>query len=190
MTDIVYSYVNQAQNNQRHILAVMVDNESGVLARVVGLFSGRGYNIESLTVAEVDEKEKISRITIVTSGDEAIITQIKAQLERIVPVHSVYDLSTECVPVERELGLVKVRGDKALLKKAHATAIKLGAQVVDATDQSYVFEFTGTELEIDGFIKTMQPLGLINIARTGVVAVSRGAVNLRDLRKLKSKATG
>lgn len=190
MSDIVYSYVEKDADDRRHILAVIVDNEPAVLARVIGLFSGRGYNIQSLTVAEIDPVEKISRITIVTLGDESIIQQIRAQLERIVPVHGVFDLSVECVPVERELGLVKVRGDAALLQKAKQTALERGAKLADETSESYIFEISGEEGDVTAFIETMRPLGLINIARTGVVAVSRGAMNLRDLRRQQSEAEG
>lgn len=188
MSDIVYSYTEREDNPQRHILAVIVDNEPAVLARVIGLYSGRSYNIESLTVAEVDHVEKISRITIVTSGDETFINQIRAQLERIVPVHGVFDLSVECVPVERELGLVKVRGEQKLIQEALTVATDLGARVVDESPTSFVFELSGTEDDITRFIETLRPLGLVNIARTGVVAVSRGPDNLRDLRRKQRDA--
>ncbi|MGB1539675.1 MAG: acetolactate synthase small subunit [Rickettsiales bacterium] len=110
MSDIVYSYIDKPAEKHRHIFAIVVDNEAGVLARVIGLFSGRGYNIESLTVAEIDAEKKTSRITIVTTGDDMIIEQIRAQLERLVPVHTVFDLTVECKPIERELAMVKVRG--------------------------------------------------------------------------------
>lgn len=185
MSDIVYSYVDKAPQKNRHIISAMVENEFGVLARVIGLFSSRGYNIESLTVAEVDAKEKISRITVVTSGDDMIIEQIKAQLERLVPVHSVHDLTVECKYVERELALIKVRSKGEERVEALRLADIFRARVVDTTTESFVFEITGVSEKIDTFFELMRPLGLINIARTGVVAISRGPSNLRDKRKKK-----
>lgn len=186
MNDIVYSETHRKPNHHRHIISAMVENETGVLARVIGLFSARGYNIESLTVAEVDAQEKISRITVVTSGDDMIISQIKAQLERLVPVHSVYDLTMECKYVERELALIKVRSTGAKRVEALRIADIFRARVVDITTQSFVFEITGESEKIDTFIDMMRPLGLINIARTGVVAISRGPSNLRDKKKFTS----
>lgn len=183
MSDIVYSYVDKAPQNHRHIISAMVENEFGVLARVIGLFSSRGYNIESLTVAEVDAQEKVSRITIVTTGDDMIIEQIKAQLERLVPIHSVHDLTLECKHIERELALIKVRGVGEERVEALRLAEIFRARVVDTTRESFVFEITGLSEKLDSFIDLMRPLGLINIARTGVVAISRGPANLRDKRK-------
>lgn len=183
MSDIVYSYVDRPPQKNRHIISAMVENEFGVLARVIGLFSGRGYNIESLTVAEVDAKQKLSRITIVTSGDDMIIEQIKAQLDRLVPVHSVHDLTIECKHIERELGLVKVRSTGEQRVEALRLAEIFRARVVDTTTESFVFELTGVSEKLDTFIELLRPLGLINIARTGVVAISRGPANLRDKRK-------
>ena len=158
-----------------HTLAVLVDNEAGVLARVIGLFSGRGYNIDSLTVAEVDHKGHRSRITIVTRGTMAVIDQIKAQLGRIVPVHQVIDLTTEAQPVERELALFKVAatGDKRIESLRLAEIFR--ANVVDSTLESFVFEITGTPDKIDAFAELMRPLGLKDVARTGVAALPRGA---------------
>lgn len=158
-----------------HTLAVLVDNESGVLARVIGLFSGRGYNIDSLTVAEVDHKGHRSRITIVTRGTEAVIDQIKAQLGRIVPVHEVIDLTVECTPVERELALFKVKGIGDKRVEALRLADIFRANVVDSTLESFVFEITGTPEKIDAFAELMRPLGLCDVARTGVAALPRGA---------------
>ena len=158
-----------------HTLAVMVDNEAGVLARVIGLFSGRGYNIDSLTVAEVDHKGHRSRITVVTRGTEAVIDQIKAQLGRIVPVHEVIDLTVESTPVERELALFKVRGTGDKRVEALRLADIFRANVVDSTLESFVFEITGTPEKIDAFADLMRPLGLREVARTGVAALSRGA---------------
>ncbi|PTX55939.1 acetolactate synthase small subunit [Litoreibacter ponti] len=159
---------------ERHTLAVLVTNEAGVLARVIGLFSGRGYNIESLTVAEVDHEGHRSRITIVTSGTPAVITQIKAQLERMVPVHDVHDLTEEGASVERELALFKVAGTGNERIEALRLAEIFRANVVDSTLESFVFEMTGTSEKIDAFAELMRPLGLIEQARTGVAALSRG----------------
>ncbi|MDF1619361.1 acetolactate synthase small subunit [Pseudothioclava nitratireducens] len=157
-----------------HTLAVIVDNEAGVLARVIGLFSGRGYNIDSLTVAEIDHKGHRSRITIVTRGTMAVIDQIKAQLGRIVPVHEVIDLTIESQPVERELALFKVAGTGDKRIEALRLAEIFRANVVDSTLESFVFEMTGTSEKIDAFAELMRPLGLIDVARTGVAALPRG----------------
>ena len=165
------SYDNSVES---HTLAIVVDNEAGVLARVIGLFSGRGYNIESLTVAEIDHKGHRSRITIVTNGTPQVIEQIKAQLGRIIPVHEVHDLTVAGASVERELALFKVvaNGDKRV--EALRLADIFRANVVDSTLNSFVFQLTGTPDKIDAFAELMQPLGLSEIARTGVAAISRG----------------
>jgi acetolactate synthase-1/3 small subunit len=160
---------------ETHTLAVLVDNEAGVLARVIGLFSGRGYNIESLTVAEVDHEGHRSRITIVTTGTPSVIEQIKAQLARIVPVHEVNDLTVEGPSVERELALVKVTGTGDKRVEALRTSEVFRARVVDSTLESFVFELTGTPEKIDAFMAMMRPLGLVDVARTGVAAISRGS---------------
>jgi acetolactate synthase-1/3 small subunit len=159
---------------KRATIAILVDNEPGVLARVVGLFSGRGYNIESLTVAEVNRRDNLSRITIVTSGTVMIIEQIKAQLARLVPVHTVRDLTAEGPYVPRELALVKVSasGEKRIESLRLADIFR--ARVVDATIESFVFELTGSTEKLDSFINLMEPLGLVDVSRTGVVAISRG----------------
>jgi acetolactate synthase-1/3 small subunit len=159
----------------KHTIAVLVDNEPGVLARVVGLFSGRGYNIESLTVAEVDAVQDRSRINIVTSGNEMIIDQIRAQLERLIPVCSVVDLTEEGPSVERELALVKVVGQGENRIEALRVADIFRARAVDSTLHSFVFEVTGDSGKINAFIDLMQPLGLAEVSRTGVVAIARGA---------------
>ncbi|ARU00998.1 acetolactate synthase small subunit [Yoonia vestfoldensis] len=161
---------------ERHTLAVLVENEPGVLARVIGLFAGRGYNIESLTVAEVDHQGHRSRITIVTTGTPQIIIQIKAQLGRIIDVHKVNDLTVEGPSVERELGLFKVAGKGDQRVEALRLADIFRANVVDSTLESFVFEITGTPEKIDAFADLMRPLGLQEVARTGVAALSRGAV--------------
>ena len=163
-----------AQVIERHTLACIVDNEAGVLARVIGLFAGRGYNIDSLTVAEIDHTGHRSRITVVTSGTPAVIEQIKAQLGRIVPLHKVQDLTVEGPSVERELALFKVsgKGDKRI--EALRLAEIFRANVVDSTLDSFVFEITGTPEKIDAFADLMRPIGLLEVARTGVAALSRG----------------
>jgi acetolactate synthase-1/3 small subunit len=162
----------------RHTIAVLVDNEPGVLARVIGLFSGRGYNIESLTVAEVDAGKALSRITIVTSGTPMVIEQIKAQLARLVPVHAVRDLTAEGPHVARELALIKVKGRGEGRIEALRIADIFRARVIDATTESFVFELTGGGEKLDAFINLMTPLGLIDVSRTGIVAISRGAEGL------------
>ena len=159
---------------ERHTLAVLVENEPGVLARVIGLFSGRGYNIESLTVAEVDHQGHLSRITIVTTGTPQVIEQIKAQLGRIVTVHDVHDLTVEGPCVERELAMFKVAGSGEKRVEALRLADIFRANVVDSTLESFVFEITGAPEKIDAFADLMRPLGLTDVARTGVAALSRG----------------
>ena len=160
---------------ETHTIAVLVDNEAGVLARVIGMFAGRGYNIESLTVAEVDHTGHVSRITIVTTGTPAVIEQIKAQLARIVPVHEVHDLTVEGPSVERELAMLKVAGKANDRVEAMRLAEIFRASVVDTTLESFVFEITGAPSKIDAFVDLMRPLGLIEIARTGVAAMLRGS---------------
>lgn len=158
---------------ERHTLSVLVDNEPGVLGRVVGLFSARGYNIESLTVSETEHEKHLSRITIVTSGTPAVVDQIEAQLGRLVPVHRVTDMSLGRV-VERELAMVKVRGKGEARVEALRLADAFRARVMDATVESFVFEITGKPEKIDEFISIMLPLGLVEVARTGVAAIARG----------------
>jgi acetolactate synthase-1/3 small subunit len=159
---------------ERHTIAVVVDNEAGILARVVGLFSGRGYNIDSLTVAEVDATQHLSRITVVTSGTPMIIEQIKNQLNRLVPVHKVSDLTTEGPHLERELALIKTRGTGDKRVESLRIADVFRARVVDSTIESFVFELTGSTEKLNAFINLMQPLGLVDVSRTGVVAIARG----------------
>jgi acetolactate synthase-1/3 small subunit len=159
---------------KRHTFAVLVDNEPGVLARVIGLFSGRGYNIESLTVAEVDQSGHRSRITIVTSGTRQIIEQIRAQLGRLIPVHKVHDLAEEGPHVERELALVKVAGTGEKRVESLRIADIFRARAVDSTTESFVFEITGSPEKITAFVDLMVPLGLVEVSRTGIAAISRG----------------
>ena len=163
---------------ERHTIAVLVDNEPGILARVVGLFSGRGYNIESLTVAEVDSRNNLSRITIVTSGTRMIIEQIKAQLSRQVPVHKVHDLTDEGPFVAREMALIKVSGKGEGRIESLRLADIYRARVVDSTLDSFVFELTGSAEKLNAFITLMEPLGLVEISRTGAVAIARGTAGL------------
>jgi acetolactate synthase-1/3 small subunit len=167
--------VSDKKEIRYHTIGVLVDNEPGVLARVVGLFSGRGYNIESLTVAEVNAEANLSRITIVTSGTLQVIEQIKAQLGRLVPVHNVKDLTLEGPHVERELALIKVRGLAEKRAEALQIATIFRARPVDTTGESFVFEIVGDTDKVDAFINLMEPLGLVDVARTGVVAMARGA---------------
>lgn len=165
---------------ETHTLAVIVDNEPGVLARVIGLFSGRGYNIESLTVSETQHEKHVSRITIVTTGTEKVIEQIKTQLDRLVPVHRVVDLTVQGEALERELCLVKVRGKGDARVEALRLAGAFGARTLDATLNSFVFELTGTTEEVERFIRLMGVVGLVEVSRTGIAAMSRGAEGMQE----------
>ena len=169
-----YSAATVRSAIETHTLSVLVDNEPGVLARVVGLFAGRGYNIESLTVAEVAHESHQSRITIVTSGTPETIEQISAQLERLVPIHSVKDLTLTVRAIERELAMIKVRGKGENRVEAMNLAEAFRAKVIDATVESFIFELTGNPQKIDDFVALMRPLGLVEVSRTGVAAISRG----------------
>jgi acetolactate synthase-1/3 small subunit len=160
---------------ERHTLSVLVDNEPGVLARVIGLFSGRGYNIDSLTVSETEHEKHLSRITIVTSGTPMVIEQIRHQLERLVQIRRVIDLTDSAIPgIERELAMVKVRGKGENRVEALRLADAFRARVIDAGTESFIFEITGASEKIESFINLMLPLGLVEVSRTGVVAISRG----------------
>jgi acetolactate synthase-1/3 small subunit len=166
--------VSPVEVSSSHTIAVLVDNEPGILARVVGLFSGRGYNIESLTVAQTDVKENLSRITIVTTGTPMVVEQIKAQLERLVPVHRVHDLTVEGPHIERELALVKVKGTGEKRAEALRLADIFRAKVIDTKTDSFVFEVTGTSDKVQTFVELMGSLGLVDVGRTGIVALTRG----------------
>ena len=157
-----------------HTFSILVENEAGVLARVIGLLSGRGYNIESLTVAEVDEPNRLSKITVVSSGTKMVLEQIRAQLDRLVPVRAVSDLTVDGPSVERELALVKVKGEGDSRVESLRIADIFRAHVVDSTNSSFVFEIVGSTQKLDAFIDLMKPLGLVDLSRTGVVAISRG----------------
>lgn len=160
---------------ERHVLAVTVDNESGILAKITGMFSARGYNIESLTVADISVDHAVSRITIVTNGPPPVIDQIIAQLDRLVPVHRVTDLTEIGAHVERELALVKVAGGGEKRIEALRMADVFRAKVVDTTIESFIFELTGTSEKIDSFVALMRECGLVEVGRTGIVAIARGA---------------
>jgi acetolactate synthase I/III small subunit len=173
-----YPDPTRVEPSARHTLAVLVDNEPGVLARIAGLFSGRGYNIESLTVSETEHAKHLSRLTIVTTGTNAVIDQIKAQLDRLVPVHRVVDLTIDAESIERELCLVKVAGRGEHRVEALRLAGAFGARTLDATLTSFVFELTGVTEEIDRFVKMMAVVGLVEVSRTGIAAMSRGPEGL------------
>ena len=159
---------------ETHTLSILVDNEPGVLARIAGLFSGRGYNIESLTVSETEHLKHVSRITIVTTGTPMVIEQIKHQLERMIPIHSVVDMTLTGRSIERELAMVKVRGTGERRVEALRLSDAFRARVIDATTESFVFELTGKSDKIDQFVGLMLPLGLVEVSRTGIVAITRG----------------
>ena len=169
-----YNDPTTAQTIERRTLCVLVDNEPGVLARIAGLFSGRGYNIESLTVSETEHEKHVSRITVITSGTAHVLEQIKAHLERLVPVHRVIDLTLTGTAIERELALVKVVGKGEHRVEALRLAQAFGAKPVDATLTSYIFELTGATDDIERFVALMAEIGLVEVSRTGVAAIGRG----------------
>ena len=169
-----YPAATVSERIETHTLSVIVDNEPGVLARVIGLFSGRGYNIDSLTVSETEHDRHLSRITIVTTGTPMVIDQIKNQLDRLVPVHRVVDMTVAGPSIQRELALVKVRGTGEPRVEALRLADAFRARVIDAGTESFVFEITGASDKIESFINLMLPLGLVEVSRTGVVAIARG----------------
>jgi acetolactate synthase-1/3 small subunit len=173
-TGSVYSLVPETQAPERHTLSVLVDNEPGILARIVSLFAARGFNIDSLTVSETEHEKGLSRITVVTVATPKVLLQIKLQLERLVPVHKVHDLTDEGKALERELALVKVASTGEPRAEALRLADAYRAQIVDATTESFVFEITGKPTKIDSFIAIMVPLGLVEVVRTGLAAISRG----------------
>jgi acetolactate synthase I/III small subunit len=169
-----YPAMTTSQQVESRTLCVLVDNEPGVLARVIGLFSGRGYNIDSLTVSETEHEKHLSRITIVTRGTPMVIEQIKNQLDRLVPVHRVVDITAAGPALQRELAMIKVRGKGEHRMEALRLADAFRARVIDATNESFVFELTGASDKIDSFVNLMLPLGLVEVSRTGVVAIARG----------------
>ena len=169
-----YPSASVREGIETRTLCVLVDNEPGVLARVIGLFSGRGYNIDSLTVSETEHEKHLSRITIVTRGTPMVIEQIKNQLDRLVPVHRVIDVTTAGPAIQRELAMVKVRGQGDQRMEALRLADAFRARVIDATTESFVFEITGASDKIETFINLMLPVGLVEVSRTGIVAIARG----------------
>ena len=174
MVKSAYSFATKKEKIENHIIVVWVDNESGALARVVGLFSGRGYNIDSLTVAEVDKKKNISRITITTSGTPQVLQQIRLQLRKLVPVHKVADFPSNKKTLIREMALLKIVSSKTNMKKAKILCRKCNSIVIDNTETSVVLEVSGFKKEIDQLIKKLQTLGLASVSRTGVVAMTKG----------------
>ena len=183
-TGSAYFIAAETQSAERRVLAILVDNEPGVLARVIGLFSGRGYNIESLTVSETEHAKHLSRITVVARGTPNVLAQIKAQLERMVPVHRVVDLTVVATekgyekPIERELALVKISGTGESRVEALRLADAFKATVIDANVEHFVFEITGRVSKIEQFISIMAPLGLVEVCRTGIAAMNRGQEGL------------
>jgi len=175
MVKSAYSFATKKEKIENHIIVVWVDNESGVLARVVGLFSGRGYNIDSLAVAEVDKKKNISRITISTSGTQQVLQQIKLQLGKLIPVHKVADFPTNKKTLLREMVLIKIISPKTQLEKAKKLCKRYKYAIIDKTQKSYVFEVSALKKDIDGLLKKLQPLGLASVSRTGIVAMTRGS---------------
>ena len=169
-----YPAATTKETIERRTLAVVVDNEPGVLARVIGLFSGRGDNIDSLTVSETEHEKHLSRITIATTGTPMVIEQIKHQLERLVPVHRVIDLTATGKALERELALIKVKGKGENRVEALRLADAFRARVIDAATDSFIFELTGKPDKIDQFVLLMGPLGLVEVSRTGICAIARG----------------
>ncbi|MGB3274011.1 MAG: acetolactate synthase small subunit [Xanthobacteraceae bacterium] len=169
-----YFLEDRRDPSETHTLSVLVANEPGVLARVIGLFSGRGYNIESLTVSETESQKHVSRITIVTTGTPMVIQQIKNQLDRMIPVHRVVDMTLTGRSIERELAMVKVRGKGEPRVEALRLADAFRARVIDSTLESFVFEITGNSNKVSQFIELMVPLGLVEVSRTGVAAIGRG----------------
>jgi len=175
-----YPAAAAAERIETRTLCVLVDNEPGVLARVIGLFAGRGYNIDSLTVSETEHEKHLSRITVVTRGTPMVLEQIKNQLDRLVPVHRVVDITTAGPAIQRELAMVKVRGTGDHRMEALRLADAFRARVIDATTESFVFEITGASDKIESFIALMLPIGLVEVSRTGVVAIARGPEAMQD----------
>jgi len=175
MIKSAYSFSTKKEKIENHIIVVWLDNESGALARVIGLFSGRGYNIDSLAVAEVDKKKNISRITISTSGTLQVLQQIKLQLGKLVPVHKVADFPKNKKTLLREMALLKVVSTKVKLEKAKKLCKKYRYTILNKIENSFVLEISGLKNEIDELVKKLQPLGLASTSRTGVVAMTKGA---------------
>ena len=179
-TGSAYFLEEKKEATEAHTISVLVDNEPGVLARIIGLFSGRGYNIDSLTVTETEHQKHLSRITIVTKGTPMVLAQIKNQLDRLVPVHSVHDLTVAGDPLERELALVKVAGTGEKRIEALRLAEIFRANVIDASTEHFVFEMTGRTSKIEQFILIMMKLGLVEVSRTGIAGLGRGPQGMLD----------
>lgn len=179
-TGSAYFLEEKKEVKESHTISVLVDNEPGVLARIIGLFSGRGYNIDSLTVSETEHEKHLSRITIVTKGTAMVLAQIKNQLDRMVPVHSVHDLTAGGDPLERELALVKVAGTGEKRIEALRLAEIFRANVIDASTEHFVFEMTGRSAKIEQFIAIMTKLGLVEVSRTGIAGLARGPAGMLD----------
>ena len=175
MVKSAYSFATKKEKIEQHIIVVWVDNEAGVLARVVGLFSGRGYNIDSLAVAEVDKKKNISRITIATSGTPHVLQQIRLQLGKLVPVHKVADFPSNKKTLIREMALLKIVSSKGNLEKSKKLCKKYKVTIIDKTSKSIVLEISALKIEIDQLIKKLQPIGLASVSRTGIVAMTKGS---------------
>jgi len=175
MNKSAYSFATNKEKAENHIIIIWVDNESGVLARVVGLFSGRGYNIDSLTVAIIDKKKNISRITITTTGTPQVLQQIKLQLSKLIPVHKVADFPSNAKTLRREMALLKVVSTKTKLEKVKKLCKKYKCIFLDKTEKSFVLEISGLKKEIDDLIKKLGPLGLASVSRTGIVAMTKGS---------------
>ena len=175
MVKSAYSFATKKEKRENHIIVVWVDNEAGVLARVVGLFSGRGYNIDSLAVAEVDRKKNISRITIATSGTLQVLQQIRLQLGKLIPVHKVADFPINKKTLMREMALLKIVSSKERLEKAKKLCKKYNAVILDKTNKSYVIQITALRREIDSMTKNLKKFGLVSVSRTGVVAMTKGS---------------
>jgi acetolactate synthase-1/3 small subunit len=181
MSKSAYSTDIEEEKLERVIIVAWVDNEAGVLARVSGLFSGRGYNIESLAVAKVDEDRNISRITIATNGTKSVIEQIKAQLLKLVPVHKVADFKIDLdKSVFKELALIKFIGGSEFLKQAEEICVDFKGEFLDKTSQSFIVQIVNTRKKIDDFIKKAKPLGLASITRSGPLAMTKGSETIKD----------
>ena len=175
-----YSQPTKFGKEDHHIIVVWVDNEAGVLARVIGLFSGRGYNIESLAVAQVDDERNISRITIATNGTKQVVDQINAQLLKLIPVHKVATYPIDDTSIFRELALIKFVAESDTLKKAEQLCIDLNSIILDKTPKSFIAQYLGTRREVDSFIKKIKPLGAISISRSGALAMKKGPETVKD----------
>ncbi|MAJ56494.1 MAG: acetolactate synthase small subunit [Candidatus Pelagibacter sp.] len=180
MPKSAYEIDQQSESVERYIVVAWVDNEAGVLARIAGLFSGRGYNIESLAVAQIDDERNISRITIATNGTKQVVDQINAQLLKLIPVHKVATYPIDDTSIFRELALIKFVAESDTLKKAEQLCIDLNSIILDKTPKSFIAQYLGTRREVDSFIKKIKPLGAISISRSGALAMKKGPETVKD----------